>query len=185
MLLDEPTNHLDIGTTEWLEAYLARCSQAMIIVSHDRYFLDRVAQRLFVLNPPDMVDFSGNFSKWHQKQRANAQAEPRAQTTHERSSGKREQASRSAAPSHARSDSVAKKPKSADNPYLRPFGRLTMKELEAQITETEVALAECQQAFADSESFKDPARANRLRGEYEALGKKLKQLEAEYFAREQ
>jgi ATP-binding cassette subfamily F protein 3 len=185
LVLDEPTNHLDIASAEALERAINGFGGTVLCVSHDRYFLDRVAQRLFVLNPPDMVDFSGNFSKWHQKQIANAQAEAKAQTTHERASGKREQASRSAAPSHARSDQVAKKPKSADNPYLRPYGRLSMPELEAQITETEVALAGCQQAFADSESFKDPARANRLRGEYEALGKKLKQLEAEYFAREQ
>src|SRR5438552_3654453 len=42
MLLDEPSNHLDIDTTRWLEGYLARQPQGMILVSHDRYFLDKV-----------------------------------------------------------------------------------------------------------------------------------------------
>ena len=45
MLLDEPTNHLDIAATEWLEEFLARSSQAVLVVSHDRYFLDRVTNR--------------------------------------------------------------------------------------------------------------------------------------------
>src|SRR5205823_13536226 len=42
MLLDEPSNHLDIDTTRWLEDYLVRQPEAMLLVSHDRYFLDRV-----------------------------------------------------------------------------------------------------------------------------------------------
>ena len=45
MLLDEPSNHLDIATTEWLESYLARQPVAMVVVSHDRYFLDKVVNQ--------------------------------------------------------------------------------------------------------------------------------------------
>src|SRR5207247_425610 len=45
MLLDEPSNHLDIKGTEWLENYLSKQNEAMIIVSHDRYFLDKVATK--------------------------------------------------------------------------------------------------------------------------------------------
>ncbi len=45
MLLDEPSNHLDIATTEWLESYLARQPVAMVVVSHDRYFLDKVVTK--------------------------------------------------------------------------------------------------------------------------------------------
>ena len=68
--------------------------------------------------------------------------------------------------------------------YLRPFGKLTMKELELQITETEVLLAECQEQFGAAESLKNPSRGQKLQTEYDQLAKKLKQLEAEYFARE-
>src|SRR5262245_24431033 len=49
MLLDEPSNHLDIDTTRWLENYLSTQSEAMIIVSHDRWFLDRVVTKVFEL----------------------------------------------------------------------------------------------------------------------------------------
>lgn len=64
MLLDEPTNHLDIAATEWLEGYLARCPQAMIVVSHDRYFLDRVTERTLELYAGKVTDYPGNFSAY-------------------------------------------------------------------------------------------------------------------------
>jgi hypothetical protein len=72
-----------------------------------------------------------------------------------------------------------------DNPYSRPYGRLTLEELERQITDTEVELAECQAGFGDAGSFKDPGRSQQLQAEYKALSEKLEALEAEYFAREQ
>jgi hypothetical protein len=62
---------------------------------------------------------------------------------------------------------------------------LSLQELERQITDTEVALADCQESFGDADSFKDPGRSQRLQGQYKALSKKLEALEAEYFAREQ
>ena len=47
LILDEPTNHLDAGTIEWLEAYLGRYTGTLLLVTHDRYFLDRVTDRIF------------------------------------------------------------------------------------------------------------------------------------------
>jgi ATP-binding cassette subfamily F protein 3 len=68
MLLDEPSNHLDIEATEWLEGFLRETDQAMIIVSHDRYFLDRVTDRTLELYQGTVESYSGNFSAyWRQK----------------------------------------------------------------------------------------------------------------------
>jgi ATP-binding cassette subfamily F protein 3 len=64
MLLDEPTNHLDIAATEWLEDYLVRCEQAILVVSHDRYFLDKVTNRTLELHKGTTADFPGNFSTY-------------------------------------------------------------------------------------------------------------------------
>ncbi|HLQ45286.1 MAG TPA: ABC-F family ATP-binding cassette domain-containing protein, partial [Planctomycetaceae bacterium] len=64
MLLDEPTNHLDIAATEWLEDYLSRCDQAMIVVSHDRYFLDKVTNRILEMYCGKVTDYPGNFSQY-------------------------------------------------------------------------------------------------------------------------
>ena len=68
MLLDEPTNHLDIATTEWLEGFLIRSRQAVIVVSHDRYFLDRVTQRTVEIYRGGVNEYTGNFSAyWRQR----------------------------------------------------------------------------------------------------------------------
>jgi ATP-binding cassette subfamily F protein 3 len=64
MLLDEPSNHLDIGTTQWLEGYLARQPQGMLIVSHDRYFLDRVTNRTFELHARRITAYPGNYTQY-------------------------------------------------------------------------------------------------------------------------
>jgi ATP-binding cassette subfamily F protein 3 len=64
MLLDEPSNHLDIDTTRWLEEYLVKQSEAMLIVSHDRYFLDRVVTRVFELHARRLTSYPGNFKQY-------------------------------------------------------------------------------------------------------------------------
>ena len=171
LVLDEPTNHLDIPSREALEGALSAFEGTILCVSHDRYFLNKVAQRLLVLDPPAVKDFPGTYSQW-----ARAEAEVSAQKAPAPAKDKSKPAA--PAPSPAQ-------PRKKDNPYLRPFGRLTMPELEQQIHDTEVALSECQQSFSETETFKDPSRGKQLRREFDELSKKLEQLEAEYFAREE
>ena len=64
LLLDEPTNHLDIWATEWLEGYLVRLRAAALIVSHDRYFLDRVAGKIIELSAGRTSVFRGNYAAY-------------------------------------------------------------------------------------------------------------------------
>ncbi len=64
MLLDEPSNHLDIEATRWLENYLAQQPQAMIIVSHDRYFLNKVTTKIFELHARKITSYPGNFQQY-------------------------------------------------------------------------------------------------------------------------
>jgi len=64
MLLDEPSNHLDIATTEWLENYLARQPVAMVVVSHDRYFLDKVVNKIWELHLGRITAYPGNYSQY-------------------------------------------------------------------------------------------------------------------------
>lgn len=64
LLLDEPSNHLDIDATEWLENYLTGTDQAMLIVSHDRYFLDRVTNRTLELYQGTVESYPGNFTQY-------------------------------------------------------------------------------------------------------------------------
>ena len=62
LLLDEPTNHLDINATEWLEAYLSKFKGTVLIISHDRYFLDSVVRRTIEISNGKAEYYSGNYS---------------------------------------------------------------------------------------------------------------------------
>lgn len=64
MLLDEPSNHLDIDTVRWLENYLVQQSQAMLIVSHDRYFLNKVVTKIFELHETKITSYPGNYTQY-------------------------------------------------------------------------------------------------------------------------
>jgi len=64
LLLDEPTNHLDLESVEWLENYLQNWPGAMVIVAHDRYFLDKVANRVWELSFGTVETYRGNFSQY-------------------------------------------------------------------------------------------------------------------------
>ncbi|HYJ91081.1 MAG TPA: ATP-binding cassette domain-containing protein, partial [Pyrinomonadaceae bacterium] len=64
LLLDEPTNHLDVHAVEWLENFLVEFDGAYIVISHDRYFLDRTAQRIIEIENGKAVAYKGNYSKF-------------------------------------------------------------------------------------------------------------------------
>lgn len=64
LILDEPTNHLDVKTLFWLEDYLAGYKGAIFVVSHDRYFLDRLVSKIFELENKRLVEYKGNYSKY-------------------------------------------------------------------------------------------------------------------------
>ena len=64
IILDEPTNHLDLNSIAWLETYLLNYKGAVILVSHDRYFLDRIATKVIEIDQTKAVSFSGNYSDY-------------------------------------------------------------------------------------------------------------------------
>ncbi|MBC8145707.1 MAG: ATP-binding cassette domain-containing protein [bacterium] len=67
LILDEPTNHLDAETIEWLEGYLSRWAGALLLVTHDRYFLDRVTNRIVELDRGTAQTYAGNYSYFLEK----------------------------------------------------------------------------------------------------------------------
>lgn len=64
ILLDEPTNHLDIDAIEWLDGYIKQCKSAVMIISHDRYFLDSVANKIFELDSHKLYCSNGNYTRY-------------------------------------------------------------------------------------------------------------------------
>lgn len=64
LLLDEPTNHLDVNAVEWLESFLSEYKQSYVVISHDRYFLDRTVNRIIELEKGRGVSYKGNYTRF-------------------------------------------------------------------------------------------------------------------------
>jgi ATP-binding cassette ChvD family protein len=83
LILDEPTNHLDADTIEWLETFLANYSGSYILVTHDRYFLDRVANRMLEIDRGQVFSYTGNYSSFLEQKQKKAEIEKRTNDNRE------------------------------------------------------------------------------------------------------
>jgi len=84
LLMDEPTNHLDALSVEWLQSYLNRYRGALLLITHDRYFLDRVTNRILEIDRGDLYAYSGNYAYYLEKK---AEAEDVATSSQRKHSG--------------------------------------------------------------------------------------------------
>lgn len=71
LLLDEPTNHLDIATIEWLESYLRNYTKAIVVVSHDRMFLDKIVNKVYEIEYASITVYTGNYTSFEKQKRTN------------------------------------------------------------------------------------------------------------------
>ncbi len=84
LLMDEPTNHLDALSVEWLQNYLQRFQGALLLITHDRYFLDRVTNRILEIDRGELYNYSGNYAYYLEKK---AEAEESAVNTQRKHAG--------------------------------------------------------------------------------------------------
>ena len=87
LILDEPTNHLDIASREWMEDALSDYGETLLFVSHDRYFIEKFATRIWALGNGELTDFRGGYKEycaWKQRQAVFAQAEKTARPKEEK-----------------------------------------------------------------------------------------------------
>ena len=91
LLLDEPTNHLDIGTLKWLEQYLSSYKGTIMIVSHDRYFLDRTVNRIFEVENHKVYCYDGNYTDFAAKKSQRRESELRAYNNQQREIARQEE----------------------------------------------------------------------------------------------
>ncbi|HBE50683.1 MAG TPA: multidrug ABC transporter ATP-binding protein [Cyanobacteria bacterium UBA11369] len=84
LLMDEPTNHLDALSVEWLQSYLNRFRGALLLITHDRYFLDRVTNRIIEIDRGDLYTYSGNYAYYLEKK---AESEESAVSTQRKHAG--------------------------------------------------------------------------------------------------
>ncbi|NJK49423.1 ABC-F family ATP-binding cassette domain-containing protein [Candidatus Gracilibacteria bacterium] len=82
LLMDEPTNHLDALSVEWLQSYLNRYRGALLLITHDRYFLDRVTNRILEIDRGELYSYSGNYSYYLEKKALAEDAEASSARKH-------------------------------------------------------------------------------------------------------
>lgn len=75
IILDEPTNHLDLEMTEWLEGYLSRANISLLMVTHDRYFLDRVCNEIIEIDRKQLYSYKGNYNYYLEKRAERIEAQ--------------------------------------------------------------------------------------------------------------
>lgn len=156
LLLDEPTNHLDITSRESVEGALAAFKGTIVVVSHDRYFLERVPTRLLELRPGLHRFFDGTYSRYRESLAAPPPAKP---------------APRKASPAGLSANGARRA--AANAPAKR------LRELERSIESTEARVAELTQQLADPDTYRAD-RAAALSSEYNHLTHHLESLYAEW-----
>lgn len=82
LLMDEPTNHLDALSVEWLQSYLNRFRGALLLITHDRYFLDRVTNRILEIDRADLYSYTGNYSYYLEKKALSEESAASTQRKH-------------------------------------------------------------------------------------------------------
>jgi ATP-binding cassette subfamily F protein 3 len=170
LIMDEPTNHLDIASREMLEAALDDYTGTILVVSHDRYFLDQVADKLLVigtdefgnrrLGRAEFISGTPAYSVYADTIRRRIEAEEQRQAL-EAEAQKRQSAIRN--PQSAIAASANKTPEE-----LKRFNKYTVDQLEDTILRLEHEIDGMKQRFGDAEIYKNPDRLSELQQIYDA-----------------
>ena len=162
LILDEPTNHLDMDSREMLETALLGFEGTILTVSHDRYFINRIADRVLVMEPDGVTEYLGNYDdyleKLAQKNAPEEELAPQKTKTALREEKKREKAGIEAA--------------------RREKARIA--NLETQITDLEEQMTKLEIEMSDPEAYQDNARAQSMNKRYNDLQKKIADLYEEW-----
>jgi ATP-binding cassette subfamily F protein 3 len=177
LVMDEPTNHLDIASREMLEEALADYSGTMIVVSHDRYFLDRVVDKLIVVGSDELgrrclgaiefVEIKPVYSHYASLVQKRIEAE---QEIESRPSGSRKR----------RPASAQSKPRPRTPEELKRFNKYSTEQIEEFIIELEQELADMKERFGDATIYKKPERLAELQSGYDAKTEELELLYRAY-----
>ena len=160
LILDEPTNHLDIASREVLEEALISFTGTILAVSHDRYFIDRIADRLLVIRDSAGRVYEGNYT-YYVKEEEDRRDRERTKTLSTQRGSRRKQRDRKA----------TRKPPS-------PYDAMSIQDLEELVMERETKLAAMHERFGDAAVYQDPDELAALREREDELSRKLAEVDA-------
>ncbi len=173
LALDEPTNHLDLAGRTALEEMLSGFHGAILCITHDREFLDRICNRIWLIGDGTLRDFRGNYSEMRTELRA--ENEERARIASERDA-RRKQAERKEAErkqERAVRDDKPRKPKKAKNPWA-------LEKLEKAIMSLEERKSELMEALGKEEVYKDPGATRDVQMELAEVERDLEHKNGEW-----
>jgi ATP-binding cassette subfamily F protein 3 len=194
LVLDEPTNHLDIPAAERLELALAMPDEdddqgfegTLILISHDRALIDATCDHLLILDGQGNAEtFVGTYTEWKEKdtlrKREAARAEADAKDKRERADAQR-LAQRQAAAAAKQAEQHSKTATKASS-FNNPLSKVKTEQLVEKIARLEARIKEIDMALADADTWRDPAKCDKLGKERAKLATELEPLEFEYFSR--
>jgi ATP-binding cassette subfamily F protein 3 len=167
LILDEPTNHLDIYSREALENALLDYNGTMFIISHDRYFINKIASRIVGLESADLTEYIGNYDDYVEKRKKMHAVEMKNQTSAPIDES-------SSTPSKEQYES--QKEKKANERRIQKL----IAELEEKISETEIQIQELEQQLCNPEVFSDHEKAFEISSKINHLKEKLDEFYAEW-----
>ena len=159
LILDEPTNHLDQNTREIVERALLKYQGTLLIVSHDRHFLDALAERVLEIRDGILYDYPGNYSWFLEKREENLNSQPEE---------------------NFNAPQKLKISKREDPKQEIKAVKKSIVQLEKKISDSESRLAEIDSALCDPSTFSDPAKTKNLTRERNELDEALKNLYSQW-----
>ena len=176
LVLDEPTNHLDIMARETVEAALEAFDGTVLVVSHDRYFVNEVANRIWEIDDGEVKDYKGNYDFYLEEKQKAAQAKAEAAAEAEKQAAyalaqqKKEQAA------NAQTVAAAKKDDNRKRRYSTDEAKKLLPKVELSIREQEAMMGVLEKQMADPANHVDPEHSAAMAKEHDAYEAKIAEL---------
>ena len=177
LVLDEPTNHLDIMARETVEAALEAFDGTVLVVSHDRYFVNEVADRIWEIEDLEVKDYKGNYDFYLEEKQKKAQALAEAQAEAEKAAAYAEAQAKKQA-QHTASSALAADKKSADKKkrYSPEEAAKLLPKVELSIREQEAMMGLLEKQMADPANHADPEHSAAMAAEHDTYEAKIAEL---------